>query len=110
MDKTWNRFWRKVEVIPNGCWLWTAGQFSNGYGCFSLGTKPRQNALAHRFCYEKFVGAIPDDKELDHLCRVRHCVNPQHLEPVTRSENLLRSPILAISHRKTHCRRGHPFE
>jgi hypothetical protein len=110
MDKPWVRFWRKVEVIPNGCWLWTAGKFPNGYGCFSLGVIPRRNVGAHRFAYEHFVGPIPEDKELDHLCRVRHCVNPQHLEPVTRSENLLRSPLIGQANRKTHCKRGHPLE
>jgi hypothetical protein len=109
MDNTWTRFWRKVEVIPNGCWLWTAGKFSNGYGCFYLGGKPRRNALAHCFSYEHFVDRVPVDRELDHLCRVRHCVNPQHLEPVTRSENLLRSPLIGIANRKTHCKNGHPL-
>lgn len=111
MDLVWERFWRKVEVIPGGCWLWHAGQFSNGYGMFALGGSPRRNASAHRFCYEHYRGTIPEGKDLDHLCRIRHCVNPEHLEPVTRSENLLRSSLMGQSQtEKTHCPSGHSYE
>ena len=79
------RFWAKVDKTET-CWLWTGGQ-SAGYGRF--GFKGRPNLGAHRFAYELLVGPIPPGLDLDHLCRVRNCVNPDHLEPVTRRENLL---------------------
>lgn len=104
MDAAWRRFWAKVDAHPGGCWLWTAGRFSNGYGLFSLGGKPRRNALAHRWLYERLVGPVPEGLDLDHLCRVRHCVNPAHLEPVTRSVNLQRG---AKRPPQELCKRGH---
>lgn len=104
MTNIWRRFWVKVSIQQNGCWLWTAGKFSNGYGLFALGTKPRKNALAHRYAYQQLIGEVPEGKDLDHLCRVRHCVNPAHLEAVSRSENLRRGKKRQL---KTHCKRGH---
>jgi hypothetical protein len=100
-----DRFWSRVNK-SDGCWLWTAGRRKNGYGDFTL--PPKRSALAHRVAYELTNGPIPDGLHLDHLCRVRHCVNPAHLEPVTAAENKARgmSP-LAINARKTHCVRGH---
>lgn len=81
------RFRRKVEVAPDGCWLWTGAQRHNGYG--HLWT-PDGFMAAHRFAYQALSGPIPADAELDHLCRVRRCVNPDHLEPVARGENVRR--------------------
>lgn len=108
MDTTWTRFWKKVSVVPGGCWLWTASLYPNGYGCFHLSSRPRRSALAHRWCYEQVMGPVPAGLDLDHVCRVRRCVNPGHLEPVTRSENLLRSPLMGQAARdRTHCKRGH---
>lgn len=76
----------KVQVT-SGCWLWT-GQLNNtGYGLFWYQTGKRG---AHVVLWELLRGLVPDGLELDHLCRVRRCVNPDHLEPVTHSENLLR--------------------
>jgi hypothetical protein len=83
------RFAKKVEVADSGCWLWTASTNEGGYGHFWRG--PDDWMVAHRFSYEHFVGPIPEGLDLDHLCRVRHCVNPEHLEPVTRRENLRRA-------------------
>ena len=104
-----DRFWSFVQKDDAGCWLWTGGSFSsNGYGRFwYLGTKVQ----AHRWSYEQFVGPIPDGLEVDHLCRVRHCVNPKHLEPVTKEENMRRSPdhASAVNARRTHCVQGHEF-
>jgi hypothetical protein len=104
------RFWQKVEPEPNtGCWLWTGGLRGSGrYGQFRNG---KRLGFAHRYAYELLVGPIPDGMQLDHLCRVRLCVNPAHLEPVTARENTMRSEALtARNARKTHCLRGHPFD
>lgn len=70
-----------------GCWLWLGSLTDKGYGRFYMGGK---RYLAHRYSYEHFVGPIPEGLEPDHLCRVPACVNPAHLEPVTRSENTRR--------------------
>ena len=92
------RFWDKVD--KNGptsnkcpelgpCWVWTAGSFSDGYGCFGLNSKDVRPA--HRFAYEDQVGKIPEGLTIDHLCLNIKCVRPSHLEPVTNSENVKRS-------------------
>jgi len=92
------RFFAKVDVPdPAGCWLWNAAvDRATGYGRFS--DKPGRMGYAHRFAYEHFVGPIPTGYDIDHLCRVRHCVNPRHLEAVTRRENLMRGETLAAAH------------
>jgi hypothetical protein len=82
------RFWAKVDA-RGPCWLWTAGQTSNGYGRFGLTSRDKR--LAHRFAWELLIGQVPEGLQLDHLCRVRLCVNPDHLEPVTPQENWARS-------------------
>ena len=81
------RFWSKV-AFTESCWLWMATKFSPGYGSFKLHGKM---VSAHRIAYEICNGPIPSGLELDHLCRVRNCVNPTHLEPVTKSENRKRA-------------------
>ncbi len=81
------RFWAKVEKTDT-CWLWTGSLNSAGYGGFSTG--PTRD-LAHRWAYAHEVGPIPEGLDLDHLCRVKRCVNPAHLEAVTRAENLRRA-------------------
>lgn len=79
------RFMRFVSPEPNtGCWLWF-GATVNGYGQFSLATS--ETALAHRWSYETFVGPVPGWHTLDHVCSQPACVNPEHLEPVSRAEN-----------------------
>lgn len=83
-----DRFWAKVEK-SDSCWLWTGALFpSNGYGALHLDGAA---VPAHRVSYELNVGPIPDGLTIDHLCRVRACVRPDHLEPVTQAENLRRA-------------------
>lgn len=102
------RFWSCVDKnASNGCWLWTGTLDSSGYGRFA-GNKQKHSA--HRFSYEIAIGPIPKALTLDHLCRVRACVNPTHLEPVTNRENVLRGiGLSAANARKTHCPKGHPY-
>ena len=90
------RFWSNVEKTET-CWLWTGYTDSDGYGRYGA---PK----AYRVAYELAKGAIPEGLEIDHLCRVRHCVNPDHLEAVTREENMRRAFAA-----KTHCKRGHEY-
>lgn len=104
------RFWAKVaKAGGNGCWEWTgAARNDLGYGSFSL-TRGRTVA-AYRYSYETLVGPIPAGAHLDHLCRNPRCVNPNHLEPVSPRENILRGVgAPARNLRKTHCVRGHEF-
>ena len=97
----WDRFWPKVE-FTGFCWNWTAGTSAKGYGCFRLGGHDGKRTSAHRVAYELLVGPIPDGLELDHLCRNRRCVNPDHLEPVTGDENKRRSPAMAAHRSRLH--------
>lgn len=108
---TSDRFWGKVIPEPNsGCWLWL-GATSQGYGVFGLGNGV--NVRAHCFSYEVERGPIPNGLDLDHLCRIRCCVNPDHLEPVTRAVNVARglapSLINNFWRSKTHCPKGHAY-
>jgi hypothetical protein len=106
------RLWSKVDKRgPDDCWDWTSpARLANGYGIIWDRTAQRA-IVAHRFAYQLFVGAIPEGMELDHLCRNRLCVNPAHLEPVTRRENQLRGySVSGTNARKTHCDHGHPFD
>jgi hypothetical protein len=90
---------------PTPCWLWLAGITKDGYGLFTITVAPNQyrRLYAHRFAYEQACGPIPDASDIDHLCRVRHCVNPAHMEPVTRRENTLRG----LRGPRSHCVHGH---
>jgi len=99
------RFWSKVEKT-DGCWIWIAGIRTDGYGEFHpIRTK---TVMAHRFSYELIKGNIPAGLTLDHLCRNRPCVNPDHLEPVTLTENVLRGAGIPANYaRSTHCSKGH---
>lgn len=105
------RVLQSITKDASGCWLWTKRINANGYGQIMVrhhgGAKQRSRS-AHRVSYEEFVGPIPEGLELDHLCRVRHCVNPSHLEPVTHQENLRRSPLHPAQSRPDGvCSNGH---
>ena len=95
----------KIEKT-NNCWNWKATT-SRGYGYFRLGSRM---VSAHRFAYELFKDNIPEKLQIDHLCRNRKCVNPDHLEPVTAKENLYRgNPVFLLNKNKSHCKNGHEF-
>ena len=103
----------RVRRDDSGCWLWSGAVLrgdrpsAGGYGIASIGGR---TSLLHRAMYEHTVGPIPPGLTLDHLCRVRSCVNPDHLEPVTRKENTLRGEgVTAVHARKTQCPQGHPY-
>ena len=97
---------QRPELGP--CWVWTASCKGNGRPQFNAWGR---TSLAHRVAYMILKGKIPRHLELDHLCRNIKCVNPDHLEAVTRRVNLLRSPIslATVNANKTHCPAGHPY-
>ena len=95
-------FERHVSRMADGCWLWTGHKYPRGYGQFH---SRRRVVYAHRFAYEYFVGPIPSGLVLDHLCRNRACVNPQHLEPVSHTENVRRGEAV-----KAVCKAGHTYD
>jgi len=108
-DSVEEQLWAKVRITP-GCWLWTSAVDGKGYGTLTIkGKQPK----AHRLVYERYKGAIPDGLQLDHLCRVRNCVNPDHLEVVTNQENQLRGLAGQRNRERavliTHCPRGHEY-
>jgi len=119
------RFWSKVDQSagPDGCWPWSAARNPSGYGMFGMRSEGRVLG-AHRVAYELTFGSIADGLQLDHLCHTnspdcfggidcehRRCVNPTHLEPVTRRENLVRSRAnaIALNRDKDNCPAGHRY-
>jgi len=118
------RFWAKVEITPT-CWIWKGAITTNGYGELYLAAKKRPES-AHRIAYELMIGPLPEEREIDHLCHNvdtscagghgcphRRCVNPEHLEPVTRRVNSLRGRLPALNTKRgadqSICKHGHPF-
>jgi hypothetical protein len=97
-----DRLFNRLVIQPSGCVEWTGAKFQ-GYGRIKRGA---QSVLTHRAMYELMEGSIPDDLELDHLCRNPACANVAHLEPVSHAINMARGVRAA----KTHCLRGHPLD
>lgn len=111
-EKDLNRLWNKVVKGPseNDCWGWTDILSEAGYAYFAVGGRKGSKFLAHRLLYELVVGPIPNGKELDHLCRNRWCVRPDHQQPVTRHTHILRGETIAARNAAvTHCPQGHPY-
>lgn len=109
------RFWNKVDKdgpVPESrpdlgpCWIWRAAKIADGYGVIGFAGKSR---YAHRLAYEALVGPIPVGLCIDHLCRVRNCVNPDHMEPVTNEENTRRGlgPAMIRNEYGGQCQNGH---
>lgn len=108
------RFWEKVEKTDT-CWFWTGHTTANGYGTFWVGGEKRHVYAHHAsmmlLCgVTDFAARLDRDEQWDHLCRVRHCVRPAHLDLVTARTNTLRGEApSAMNALKTHCKRGHEF-
>lgn len=94
------------------CWICTLNPDKRGYAYVGMGGKHGKNRVAMQVVYEELVGPIPDGLELDHLCMVTSCVNPDHLEPVTHAENLRRAAAAGrfANSQKTRCPQGHAYD
>lgn len=99
-----------MQINTDDCWLYAGPRNADQYGIYAIKTDEGKyrHRMAHRLFYELYRGKIPEGLVIDHLCRVRHCVNPEHMEPVTNRVNILRGMSKqAINNRKTHCKYGH---
>lgn len=100
------RFFAHVSEGPGGCWLFDKSN-DKGYAAFNVDSTPIEG---HLWCYRFLIGEVPDGLTLDHLCRVRCCVNPWHLDPVPHRVNILRGVgPAAVNAKRTQCVNGHPF-
>ena len=98
---------RNITTDPTGCWLWTGQLNSNGYAWGARGPGHTRRVI-HRILWEHYKNQeVPEGMQLDHLCRVRNCVNPEHFEVVTPSQNTKRQDH--AERRKTHCPKGHEY-
>lgn len=103
------RILERTEITDTGyetpCWMWTGGTNGKGYGSIGVGSRsdgPKRTRLIHQVTFEHYKGPIPEGLEPDHLCRVRRCWCPDHLEAVTHQENMRRAM-------RDECKHGHPF-
>jgi len=114
------RLQRQISKQPNGCWIWTGQGTKQGYGMIQPSAGQKRQ-MTHRWTYTQYVGEIPEGMQIDHTCHTkdttclggddckhRRCCNPDHLEPVTASENTMRQRHYERS--KTHCPKNHPYE
>ncbi len=98
---------KRVIVTDDGHWLWTLSKNNWGYGHCNRTTNPYLETLAHRLAWRVYVGEI--EHELDHLCRVKHCINPEHCEDTTHRTNMHRAPHILQQLQRTHCPREHEY-
>lgn len=100
-------FYDRIEKTSS-CWNWLGPRMRSGYGRASFSGR---RGLAHRISYELLRAPVPSNLQIDHVCRNRLCVNPDHLCPMTRKENLRRGiGPTGIRHRQIACKYGHPFD
>jgi len=102
----------RSAIDDNSCWLWMGSLTNAGYGALTWTRDAVKERGAHRASFIAFCGPIPTGLHIDHICRVRECVNPDHLRAVTPRANILCSPIApaAINARKSECPRGHAYD
>lgn len=106
------RLLRAIVVNPTtGCWLYSGSIARDGYGKMNGGLEDPSETLAHRISFKVFVGPIPDGCEIDHKCKTRGCVRPEHLQAIPHSLNVGLGDYITNHHNrvKTHCKRGHEF-
>lgn len=101
--KQHRRFWDKVRKGAE-CWTWLAGKDRDGYGQYGVDGR---SVKAHRHAYELEVGPIPEGMDIDHVCRNRACVRPDHLRPRDHAENS--ADRVSFQAAKTHCPKGHEY-
>jgi hypothetical protein len=113
VTRTETRFFKKVDIEsngPDGCWDWLGTPTNDGYGQIRI---HRKTIRAHRFSYEYFCRMeIPKGMMMDHICRNRLCVRPDHLRLATSRQNALENSTgkSALNSQKTHCKNGHPYD
>lgn len=110
-SRQYKNFLAKIDKKESGCWEWLGFIDKDGYGGVGIYSKGvAKHYRSHRLSYLLFVGEIPLNYHIDHICKKRSCLNPTHLEPVTPAENVNRSDSLTnLNKLKTHCPRGHEY-